>query len=235
MQAYGSSNEECGDYFPWMLPMRFAGSHMDFVTYQPLLWQALRPMMPKGMMLRDFLSNNSLIDLRPGDLLFFADSKGMGRAIKESTGHYTHVAIVESTTRDTVWVIDATPEEGVARQPLLYRRGFLPDAYRLNEDIWNVEIDSVLNRARSFIGQPYDHAFLPDNSALYCSELVYECYLATDGHHLFEAKPMNWRNAKGRLPRYWKKHFRKLKMRVPEGVLGTNPTDLSRSPLLRKL
>ena len=233
--ARGHSNVNCGKFFPWMLPMTFMGDSAAFVTYQPMLWMSLLPLMPEGMMHRGFLSNCTLVGLRPGDLLFFTDSKGMGRAIKESTGNYTHVAIVESTIRDTVWVIDATPEEGVARRPLLYRRGFLPDAYRLNKDIWNVEIDSVLNRARSFIGQPYDRAFLPDNGALYCSELVYECYMASGGHHLFEAKPMNWRNAKGRLPRYWKKHFRKLKMRVPEGVLGTNPTDLSRSPLLHKL
>lgn len=53
--------------------------------------------------------------------------------------------------------------------------------------------------------------------------------------HLFEAKPMNWRNADGKLPKYWKNHFKRLKMPVPEGVMGTNPTELSRSPLLRKL
>ena len=46
---------------------------------------------------------------------------------------------------------------------------------------------------------------------------------------------MNWRDAEGQLPKYWKEHFRKLGMKVPEGVPGTNPTDLSRSPLLRKL
>lgn len=239
--ARGHSDVNCGNYFPWMLPMTFKGDSAAFVTYQPMLWKALLPMMPEGMMHRSFLSNSSLVGLRPGDLLFFADSKGMGDAIKESTGHYTHVAIVESTTRDTVWVIDATPEEGVARRPLRYRRGFFPDIYRLKADISNVEIDSILNRARSYIGQPYDDAFLPDNGAMYCSELVYECYLDEfhsgnyPGDHLFEAKPMNWRNAKGKLPRYWKKHFRKLRMKVPEGVPGTNPTDLSRSPLLRKL
>ena len=241
LTARGHSNVGCGNYFPWMLPMTFMGDSAAFVTYQPMLWKALLPMMPEGMMHRSFLSNSSLVGLRPGDLLFFADSKGMGRAIKESTGNYTHVAIVESTTRDTVWVIDATPEEGVARRPLRYRRGFFPDVYRLKADIPNADMEVVINRARSFIGQPYDNAFLPDNGAMYCSELVYECFLDEfhsgnyPGDHLFEAKPMNWRNAKGKLPRYWKKHFRKLKMSVPEGVPGTNPTDLSRSPLLKKL
>ena len=174
-------------------------------------------------------------DLLPGDLLFFLDTEGMGDAVKESTGQYTHVAIVESVG-DTVWIIDATPQNGVSRRP--YQRSFkdIPDVYRF-EDRSNV--DSALIRARSFIGLPYDNSFLPDNNAFYCSELVYECFLTSyplqENRHLFEAKPMNWRNAKGRLPKYWKNHFKKLKMPVPEGVMGTNPTDLSRSPLLRKL
>ncbi len=238
IKVSGSSSIDCGEYFPWMLPMTFDGAGTAFVTYQPMLWQALLPMMPVGMRNRSFLSNSSLVDIRPGDLLFFSNSKGMGRAIKETTGQYTHVAIVESVG-DTIWIIDATPEKGVARRPLVYRRGFFPDVYRVN--VLGFDGDEVLNRARSYIGQPYDDAFLPDNGAMYCSELVYECFLDEfhsgnyPGDHLFEAKPMNWRNAKGKLPRYWKRHFKKLKMPVPEGVPGTNPTDLSRSPLLHRL
>ena len=237
LQAYGSSNEECGDYFPWMLPMRFAGSHMDFVTYQPLLWQALRPMMPKGMMLRDFLSNNSLIDLRPGDLLFFSEEGAMDNAIKASTGQYTHVAMVESLgQRDTVWIIDATQKHGVSRRPYIFKIDNHPDVYRVDFRA-SFYADDAIRRAHSFIGQPYDNAFLPDNGALYCSELIYECYrhIADSDTHLFESKPMNWRDANGKLPDYWKKHFEKLGIPIPEGVPGTNPTDLSRSPLLRKL
>lgn len=237
LQAYGSSNEECGDYFPWMLPMRFAGSHMDFVTYQPLLWQALRPMMPKGMMLRDFLSNNSLIDLRPGDLLFFSEEGAMDNAIKASTGQYTHVAMVESLgQRDTVWIIDATQKHGVSRRPYIFKIDNHPDVYRVDFRA-AFYADDAIRRAHSFIGQPYDNAFLPDNGALYCSELIYECYrhIADSDTHLFESKPMNWRDANGKLPDYWKKHFEKLGIPIPEGVPGTNPTDLSRSPLLRKL
>jgi len=175
--------------------------------------------------------------LRPGDLLFFRDTEGMGAAVKESTGQYTHVAIVESVG-DTVWIIDATPQNGVSRRPYLRQnmdKQSLPDIYRLQDASY---VDSALIRARSFIGLPYDNAFLPDNRAFYCSELVYECFLNDDSQvnrHLFEAKPMNWRNADGELPKYWVKHFKKLKMAVPEGVMGTSPTDLSRSPLLRKL
>ena len=239
LTAHGSSSADCGAYFPWLLPMYFEGTDVAFFTYQPLLWQTLRGMMPQGMLLHDKLNNNALIDLRPGDLLFYRDTEGMGAAVSESTGEYTHVALVESVG-DTVWIIDATPSNGVRRHPLPSRRrgsaGSYPDVYRL-EGAFCTDIDSVLARAHSFIGQPYDNAFLPDNGSLYCSELIYEVFLddCNGNSHLFEAKPMNWRNKKGKLPRYWKKHFKRLGMPVPEGVPGTNPTDLSRSPLLRKL
>ena len=166
----------------------------------------------------------------PGDLLFYADTEGMGAAVKESTGHYTHVALVVEVG-DTVWIIDATHRNGVSRCPLLQRPEssvkLYPDVYRLTVPF---DTAAVIARATALIGKPYDDAFLPDNDAYYCSELIQEAF-----DTLFPSKPMNWRDAKGKLPKYWKKHFKKLKMKVPEGVPGTNPTDLSRSPLLRKL
>ena len=186
----------------------------------------------KRLLLIIFLIDSTVfaqnVPLQPGDLLFFRDTDGMGAAVQESTGEYTHVAIVI----DSVWAIDATPSAGVA----LGRRyqadgGVIPDVYRLTTPF---DTSAVIARAKSFVGQRYDNAFLPDNGAIYCSELVYECYLDSTGNHLFKAQPMNWRDAKGKLPRYWKKHFRKLGIPVPEGVPGTNPTDLSRSPLLKK-
>lgn len=211
LNVFGSSNDDCGEYFPWMLPMTFVSDEESFVSYQPLLWQALKPMMPKGMMNRRFLNNNSLYDLRPCDLLFFPDTA--------ATGEYTHVALVESVD-DTVWIIDATPQNGVSRRPFLrteYDGDLLPDVYRFEHTYFY--FDSVLARARAFIGQPYDNDFLPDNGALYDSELIYECYLddvnedKTD-RHLLEATPMHRRN---------------------KNVMGTTPTSLSQSKRLREL
>ena len=71
---------------------------------------------------------------------------------------------------------------------------------------------------------------MPDNDAYYCSELIQVAF-----GDLFESKPMNWRDADGQLPEYWVKHFEKLGSPVLEGVPGTNPTDMSRSPLLKRL
>lgn len=172
--------------------------------------------------------------LQPCDLLFYSDTAGMGAAVKESTGQYTHVALVESVG-DTVWIIDATQRYGVSRRPLLRT----PDGMKQYPDVFRLTVPldtaAALTRARSFVGQPYDNAFLPDNGALYCSELIYECFRDSAGNPIFEALPMNWRNADGELPHYWVEHFKQLKMPVPEGVPGTNPTDMSRSLLLRRL
>ena len=222
--------------FPWLLPMQVKASNADFISYQPCLWQTLRTLMPDTMLLADQLDNSTLhqrFTLQSGDLLFFTGVIGdMDKAITESTGVYTHVAMVERDSSERVWIIDASPYRGV-------RRTLLSEYYRHYYDLYRfiVPFDTaaVIARVHTFLGQPYDDCFLPDNGKMYCSELIYECFLDTNGNHLFKAKPMNWRDAKGKLPKYWKKHFQKLGMKAPEGVLGTNPTDLSRSPLLRKL
>lgn len=231
----GNSDIDCGNYFPWLLPMTFKYGEVTFVTHQPLLWKALKPLMPKDMKLRRFLSNSSLFGLQQGDLLFYRDTAGMGAAVQRSTGEYTHVALVENVG-DTVWIIDATQRYGVSRRPLLHGLGNehpLPDVYTLDNRV-SVNIDSVLFRARAFIGQSYDDTFLPNNGKLYCSELIYECFRFSNGKHIFKTKPMNWRDKEGNLPEYWDKHFKELGMPVPEGVPGTNPWDLSQSPLLKK-
>ena len=160
-----------------------------------------------------------------GNLLFFEDTAGMGFAVRESTGNYTHVALVE-TVGDTLWIIDATPRHGVSRHPISLETSN-PTIYRLTISF---DTAAVLTRAKSLIGQPYDNAFLPDNDAYYCSELIQAVF-----DTLFPSAPMNWRDKDGNLPQYWQEHFKKLGMPVPEGVMGTNPTDLSRSPRLHKL
>lgn len=193
---------------------------------------------PDSMLLKNYLDNNTLTPIykfRTGDLLFCSKKNSeMEKAIGSSTGEYTHVAIVEVDSIGRVWIIEADGSEGVHRIP--YSRWnyhfFGADAYRLNEPF---DTTAVIERAKSFIGQPYDDCFLPNNGMMYCSELVYEAYLADDGSHLFKSKPMNFRDSRGKMPKYWKRHFRRLGIAIPEGVEGTNPTDMSKSPLLIKV
>jgi hypothetical protein len=162
----------------------------------------------------------------------------MDGAIAAATGDVIHVALVE-VAGDSIWIIDATTRHGVSRRPL---DAFLSDfAYDDGTDpVYTVKrmVDSSLaeewvNRAKTFCGQPYDEYFLPDNDAMYCSELVQESFLDKDGGRLFEGSPMNFKNENGDYPPYWVELFARLGTDVPQGVPGTNPQDLSSSPLLR--
>ena len=160
--------------------------------------------------------------------MFVSDTSGMGQAVKESTGQYTHVALVERVV-NSLFIIDATQKRGVARRPIenTFANKMSVEVYRLTIPF---DTSAIIARAHTLIGKPYDNAFLPDNGAYYCSEFIQVIY-----DTLFPSAPMNWRDKEGKLPEYWENHFKELGIPVPEGVLGTNPTDLSRSPLLRKL
>ena len=188
-----------------------------------------------------------MCDFETGNLIFIYDTTGMGSAIHSSTAwdslepSFTHVAITECTDSG-VYVIDATPALGVARRPLL---DFILSVYDTNADYSFVgmaeyyyidayDTATLLERLHSFIGQPYDPYFLPDNGRFYCSELVQECFFDQKGHHLFPSKPMNFYAADGTLPAYWQHHFDSLGVAIPQGMPGTNPNDMSHSPILHR-
>lgn len=172
--------------------------------------------------------------LQPGDLLFQAGEGGMPMAIESATGGvFSHVGILGESLKD-VW--EAVPEEGVRNVPL---QQFLEEAsldavgkpyvrvYRAPCD-W----EDVLVRLKALKGRPYDKAFLPGDDALYCSELVYECYRDSTGKPLFSTIPMTFKGEDGVMVPYWVSHYAELGVAIPEGEPGTNPNDLSRSPLL---
>lgn len=183
--------------------------------------------------------------LHPGDLLFEAgaDSR-MTEAIRAATGrngalNFTHVAIAVGSERADS-IIEATSEGGVrivALNEFLARAGKIGArpgvvAMRLRD---TARVGAAVRRARSFLGQPYDYAYRPDNGWMYCSELVWESYRAADGTPLFRAQPMRFRAADGTMPAFWSELFAALGEPVPEGVPGTNPNDMAHEACLREI
>ena len=152
--------------------------------------------------------------LRPGDLLFQAGEGDMTDAIESATGgSFSHVGILGETLED-VW--EAVPGEGVRHVPL---RQFL-DESALDASgkpfvrVFRTACDwpDVLARLQALEGRPYDYAFA--------------------GEPLFSAIPMTFKGPDGITVPYWVAHYDSLGVAVPEGMPGTNPNDLSRSPLL---
>ena len=175
--------------------------------------------------------------LQTGDLLFVGTSVvagSMDEAIVAATGNLTHVAIIQVDKTGSPWVIDATPPKGVSRYPLDSLIQANPGAVFLVKRLKDTTgVSLFVENALRCIGTPYDLTFLPDNDAYYCSELVRESYRRPDGSFLFDAAPMNFLSPDGSLPPYWEDLFAHLNMPVPQGLPGTNPQDMSLSPLLR--
>ncbi len=78
-----------------------------------------------------------------------------------------------------------------------------------------------------YLGRPYDDAFLPGDSALYCSELVWESYQGPGGP-VFSLEPMTFRSG-GRTHPGWVDYYMKLGAAIPEGEPGINPCGIAGS------
>lgn len=191
--------------------------------------------------------------LRTGDLIFVClpadyslDSTSMDSAITDATGGQTglnriHTAIVEMDAEGRAWIIDATIKRGVDRHPLdtflcdfTLKDGSLPvfEVMRLKDDR---RAAACVEHAKQYLGLPYDVHFLPDNGAMYCTELVYDSYLDADGNPIFHAAPMNFRDDQGEFPVYWQQLFDRLGEPIPQDVPGTNPQAMSQESALRRV
>lgn len=162
----------------------------------------MRSLLYIGILLCGFSCARNAPCLHPGDLLFqVGETSEMTGAITAATGkerqlNYSHVGIaVRSRGVDSV--LEGTSDGGVRVTAL---GDFLARSARIDgrpavtvmrlRDTTGVA--AAIERARKFIGQPYDYSFRPDNGKMYCSELVWESYLAPDGSRRFPARPMNF-------------------------------------------
>ena len=194
---------------------------------------------------------------RSGDLVFVgipmnyslqqgSMSEAISAATSDSSGlNLIHVAILE-VKGDSTWVIDATIKHGVERHPLdtfirdfTLRDGSLPTFKIMRPEASAAEAEQFVQNAKKYLGQPYDVSFLPDNGAMYCSELVYNSYITPDGEHLFSEAPMNFLDKDGNMPIYWTQLFERIGQQVPQGIPGTNPQKMAAektlSPIETKL
>jgi hypothetical protein len=176
--------------------------------------------------------------LKNGDLLFQVNSRtDFTAAIADVTRgsdslDISHVAIV-CRSKEQLYALEADCDSGVWMNPIdsflkhsaQYRHHPMVLVGRLKST--NLA-DRCVHRAMRYIGRPYDFLFAGNDSAIYCSELVYLSYLDKRGKHLFHSHPMSFHDASGTITPYWRNYYAKRKSQVPEGMAGTNPSDMSR-------
>lgn len=174
-------------------------------------------------------------EILEGDLLF-AYSSTAGKAISEATVHDSsalpiyHVAIA-TWVNGKLYALEAM-DEGVVLTP--YNRfsertrskgGMLVG--RLHD---RSGVDQSVSNAMEHLGKPYDDLYLIDTQEIYCSELVQLSYVNGKGQRLFPLIHMSFHDAQGRILDYWREHYAKHGMAVPEGALGTNPAQIANDP-----
>lgn len=175
-----------------------------------------------------------------GDLLF-AYSTTAGRAISDATVHDTtappiyHVAIA-TWVNGKLYALEAI-DEGVTltpydtfKQRTMSKGGMLIGRLRDRSGI-----DQSVSNALEHLGKPYDDLYMIDTQEIYCSELVQLSYVNGSGQRLFPLINMSFHDQQGHILDYWREHYAKRGMAVPEGALGTNPAQIARYPAVEIL
>ncbi len=93
--------------------------------------------------------------------------------------------------------------------------------------------EKSLENARHYLGLPYDSLYLPDNEAIYCSELVLLSFIDGRGQPIFKSVPMTFRDSTGQIPSHWLELYERNGIAVPEGEAGSNPAELSQRKIVK--
>lgn len=169
--------------------------------------------------------------LKDGDLLF--EVSPSDNAITDVTQGFDGMKIDHVAIYWDKHVIEATRVKGVTISSLeRFIKRNTQDGGEVRVLVGRITSDyhlrKTIKRAKRFLGLPYDSLFLPDNNAIYCSELVQKSYVDKKNRLIFSPIPMSFHDASGCVTDYWKAFYRRFNMDVPEGEPGTNPGELSR-------
>ncbi len=184
-----------------------------------------------------------LTALQHGDLLFCVASPsrdGIAQAIVSVTEgidlqQVSHVAIVCQEPDGKMYALEASGKHGVWLNPI---DSFFIDCDHTAADCPMVllgrlkdttSVVACVEKAKTYLGRPYDFQYMPSDSALYCSELVQLSYFDHAGKAIFPKVPMSFHDHNGQIPPFWTAYYQQWNMVVPEEELGTNPGGISRS------
>lgn len=177
--------------------------------------------------------------LKLGDLLFKQDGHDdFTQAIIASTQvakdrDFNHVGI--AVCEDAQWYVIEAIQQGVCKTPIkVYAHKPSRVIVARLQEAYQKIIPETLKSIKQHIGKPYDVYYSSGNTAFYCSELVQKFYMLDDDTPIFPAIKMTFKaasqdtNDSQYIP-YWVEHFKKLSHPIPEGALGSNPNNLSKS------
>ncbi len=95
------------------------------------------------------------------------------------------------------------------------------------------DVQRTLDKARRYLGRPYDYLFLAGDDEIYCSELVLLSFVNEQGEAIFRPVPLSFCDAAGSLIDYWQQYYAARGMEVPEGQPGSHPSELAKRAEVR--
>lgn len=191
-----------------------------------------------------FILSFSLLSLRAqdstfkdGDLVFAdIDCGELCDAIEAGTTgvkgqKFSHVGIIYRMG-DSVLVVEAIGEKvQMSRYYQFKARTTKPIYHARIHEYYKPIIPAVMDFVLNQLNVPYDDEFKYDNGKYYCSEFIYDAFRVANHYEpVFDLEPMTFKQP-GIDVFYpaWVKHFKKLKIPIPEGEAGISPAGLSKS------
>lgn len=179
------------------------------------------------------------VKLKEGDIIFQSMNCDLCKAINAVTegfdGHdFSHLGMVH-IQNDSIYVIEAAGKS-VQLTPLEIFKTYTTETMyvgRLKRK-YKKYIPKAVAFSLSQIGVPYDEAYIYNNGSYYCSELIYDAFLAAYTKPFFELTPMTFKEPNSDAYfQVWLDYYKNLNVKIPEGELGCNPGGISTSNKLK--
>ena len=148
--------------------------HPDMKKILALL--ALAPLFGLGLFAAT--ADAELPPLQNGDIVFQNTTNAAQQAIMLASGtEYTHMGIVEIDKKGRAQVIEAVgPVRVVPLDKWIGNGSGGRVTVKRVRDLDEGDAKQALERARYYLGRPYDHYFYEMRDQIYCSELVYAAF-----------------------------------------------------------
>ncbi len=183
-----------------------------------------------------FFGQAQNVKLKTGDLVFQKMTCGpLCDAIHAVTAGYqgndfSHLGLVV-LENNTVYIIEAAGEAvRKVRFEEFAKNTESPMFVGRVKTKYKKLIPKVVSFCNQQLGVAYDDVYRYNNGKYYCSELVYDAFLAAFGKPFFELEPMTFKSPNSNtFFEVWVDYYESLKAEVPEGEPGCNPGGISKS------
>lgn len=176
-------------------------------------------------------------ELKNGDLIFQdMDCGPLCDAIEAVTEGYngndfSHMGMVYHRN-DTIYIIEAAGSAVRLTTLEKFSKNTSKPMYvgRLKKKFRKL-IPQAIDFSLQQLGVPYDDAYLYDNGAYYCSELIYDAFkFANNNKPFFELQPMTYKEpGTDEFFPAWVDYYKSINADIPEGLPGCNPGGISTS------